>query len=451
MEKIDLEDRARACHCDTCRRAVDNMRADAKENVGSRTLDKSLADEPDAAKKLIADFQEKSAVEVVRNGKNYDYRLSVNGVDRVLFSTEGSAKGLDAAEKQLAKLVQDKQNELTKTFKVDFSKAGDDVCKQWIQKPDCSWEQGPMVKARAPLLVELYGIEAALYRADPSHLNKAGTQGLKFHFLEDNYYKDQPVLAYYIYADKDKRPSVYFEPGANNRKPATEADADRLVRHQLFSIEALTLHEINHHHQANMGWYDAKTEEARGKEIGWLPFQDTKTNERKYMLIGKNGEFYRRGKDHCKDTEVWVACNNKGEPLDANGKPAASFKAAKQFTGTEIAARAQVKPLTYYFPNPKEMFAEGLMLFRLNSSRRANLLAESPQLYEAVKKQDEEESKTYYGVKADGSPKYIRGVEGGLVENNEKNRKAVLELEEKARKQKPTSSLLPSPRVLVYA
>lgn len=421
--------------CSRCNVTAERLRDQPAERL-PRVEERKEATRTPAEENRINDFQTKHAVDVTLKGKEYEYKISVNGADKVLFTTDATQKGLDDAEAKLAKLVQDKQDELNKTFKVTFSKEGDDVIQQWIEKPDCTWERGPMIKARSPQLLELYGIEAAIYRSQPSQLDKTSAEAIKFHFLKDNYYKDQPVLAYYISSDKDGKPSVYFEPGANKDKPATEQDANRFKRHQLFSIEALTIHELAHNHQKKMGWYEPAEKEKLARSIGWIPFVDPKTNEQDWLLKGKDGELYRRGKDHCKDTHVWVKCSKNGEPLDDKDKPVAKFKDAKKYTRDEVTARALVPPITYYFVNPTEMFAEGLMFVRLDQKRREELLRASPVLFEACKNQDQEELNLNYGKNGDGSPKYIRSADGKVVENNAANRKEVDDFEQKVKAKK---------------
>ena len=420
--------------CARCNVTADRLRDTAGERT-ARMGEKEEARTP-AEEKRITTFQDQHAVDVTLKGTTYEYKISVKGKDLVLFTTDASPKGLDEAEQKLAKLVQDKQDELTKTFKVSFSKEGDDVILQWIEKADCTWERGPMVKARPPQLLELHGIEAALYRSQPSQLDTTGQEGVKFHFLKDNYYKDQPVLAYFVRNDKDGKPSIYFEPGANKNKPATEEDANRFKRHHLFSIEALTLHELAHHHQKKMGWYDAADKEKLSKSIGWIPFVDPKTKETDWLFKGKQGELYRRGKDHCKDKHVWVKCNTDGEPLDDKDNPVAKFKDAKQYTSNEVTDKALVPPISYYFVNPVEMFAEGLMMLRLDKTRREELLKKSPVLFEAAKEQDQKEINLNFGTNQDGTARHIRNENGLSVEKNAANRELVEDFEQGIKKKK---------------
>ncbi len=422
------EERKAPCQCEHCQNAIPEKRDGEFRKIGPVPKPANS----DSLSTEIKSFEEKNAVEITRNGNKLDYKISYNGKDLLLTSSDASAKGMESAEKKIAELVAEKQTELEKTFNVAFSKAGDDVVKQWVEKADCTWERGDMVKARSPKLFELYGIQACLYRSQPSDISATGN-GIKFHFLEDNYYKNQPVLAYFVYEDKDNRQSVYFEPGANKSKPATEADAERLGRDHLASIEALTTHELAHNHEDKTGWHIPAQKEKLSKAIGWLPLV-AKDGSTDWLFQGKKGELFRYGRDHCKDSKVWVKCDKDGNPLDKDDKVAASFKEAKQYKRTEIAEAALVKPLTYYFPNPIEMYAEGLMLYRLGNKHREELLRDSPALYKAAKSGDQNEIDQRYGLNTNGEAKYIRGVDGLLKSNDAAAQKSIQEFEDKVSK-----------------
>ena len=57
-----------------------------------------------------------------------------------------------------------------------------------------------------------------------------------------------------------------------------------------------------------------------------------------------------------------------------------------------------VRPATRYFTNPAEVMAEGLMLYRLNEDTRAYLKAVSPELYDLVQTEDQQELDLAYGA-----------------------------------------------------
>ncbi len=379
-------------------------------------------------------FQKKQGVTVETKDGKYVYVLKLQGQDKELLTTDASTKGLEKAEAELARLRREKIAELEKTFKVNFSADGEDILKQWVQKDDCSWERGGMIKARSPNLAELSGIEAALYKAQPSQLTKDGSQGVKFYFLTAHYYKHDVALAYHVQQDKNNRPAVYFEPGANEGKPITEKDADKMGKHHLYSIEAVTHHELMHNAQQNLDWNTPKEKEKWARKLGWLPYEDPNTHETKWIFTGKKDDLYRRDQDHCKDAFKWCACGNHGGLENDKGGNVAKVKDAKQYTLDQVRDLAQVKPSTRYFVNPLEMFAEGGMKYRINEKRREELLTDSPRLYDAVKEHDQQEVNSRYGKDKSGAPNYIRSASGVLVKNTAETRAEVQAFEDKIRK-----------------
>ncbi|HNB22916.1 MAG TPA: hypothetical protein PKZ32_10870 [Candidatus Melainabacteria bacterium] len=383
----------------------------------------------------IQKFENKQGVCVETKDGKYRYLLKIQGEDRELFTTEADSKGLEKAEAELAKLRREKTAELAKTFKVSFSLDGEDVLRQWVQKDDCSWQRGNMIKARSPNLAELSGIEAALYKAQPSQLTQDGSQGVKFYFLTDHYYKHDVALAYHIQQDKNNKQSVYFEPGANEGKPITEKDADRMGDHHLYSIEAVTHHELMHNAQQNLNWNVPSQKEKWARKVGWLPFEDPKTHETKWIFTGKKDELYRRDQDHCKDDFKWCACGKHGELQDDNGKSVSRIKDAKHFSLDQIRDLAEVKPSTRYFVNPLEMFAEGGMKYRINEKRREELYKDSPRLYDAVKEHDQQELDLRYGKDSSGASKYIRSASGIIVLNTADARAEIQKFEDRIRKE----------------
>lgn len=379
-------------------------------------------------------FEKKQGITVETRDGKYVYILKIHGQDKELLTTDANSKGLEKAEAELGKLRREKIAELEKTFKVSFSTDGEDILKQWAQKDDCSWERGNMIKARSPNLAELSGIEAALYKAQPSQLTKDGSQGVKFYFLTEHYYKHDVALAYHIQQDKNSRQAVYFEPGANEGKPITEKDADRMKMHHLYSIEAVTHHELMHNAQQNLNWDTPKEKEKWARKLGWLPYEDPNTHETKWIFTGKKDELYRRDQDHCKDSFKWCACGQHGGLQNEQGAGVAKVKDARQYTLDQVRDLAQVRPATRYFVNPLEMFAEGGMKYRINEKRRQELLAESPRLYDAVKEHDQQELIIRYGKDNSGAPNYIRSSSGVLVKNTAEARAEVQEFEDKIRK-----------------
>lgn len=372
----------------------------------------------------ITAFQQKTGVDVTEKDGKYEYRLSGNSKGDVLFTTEASDKGLDAGGKKLKELVEEKVKSIKNEYRVTFAREGDDVVKQWVRKDDCSYAQGKMIKARDPMLKELVGVEAALERSQPSNVTPDG-KGAKIHFLTEKK-SDDAQAAYHIRDGGSSQ--IYFDPGMTEQKPILETDSEALKRNIQYSIEAITVHEFAHAGQRNMDWSVPVKEEKFARETGWASYEDPKTHEREFLIRGKNGEFYKRGQDHCTEGAVWALADSSGQLLGPDKKVAATFKDAKTFSADEVKQNAVVKPPTDYFANPLEMYAEGIMMFRLGQSQREALLKQSPEMYKSVKSFDQDEVNKIYGV-VNGAAKYIRSPKGLLVHNTESNRKQVADFE----------------------
>jgi hypothetical protein len=285
------------------------------------------------------------------------------GKEIALFTTDASADGLKSAQTQLSALVDKKMSELTSTFGVKFSEADEVVDKQWVKNEKDEWVRGVEVKARLPHLNELYGIEAALYRAQPSHKARAPSKdALKFYFLTDDLTKGERPLATYS-SSRNGGPGICFYMGSTAGRVVIERDAKfdptLSMGHGYASIEALTLHEISHNHQHVMDWWTS-VEKDVAEEFGFVKAGDGWAIKAKDKdKSGAHLLYRRREKDH-----KWYRCDGDGKPID--GQP--------ELTGSEMRKVALNRPMTYYFPTPSETYAEGLMIYRLGGVYRASLL-----------------------------------------------------------------------------
>lgn len=308
------------------------------------------------------------------------------GKEITLFRVDATDDGLVQAEKQISQLVAAKMLHLSATFGVSFSAAGEVVDKQWVKDDKDEWVRGNDVKARLPRLHELYGIEAALYRAQPSYKAKDGSSTLKFYFLTDDLTKGERPLATYV-SNRNGRPAIHFYPGSTAGRLALERDLpfepDRPMGHAYGSIEALTMHEISHNHQHVIGWWTG-VEKTAADQIGfvslgsgWAIKGKAKDKTDQHVLYRKNEK-----------TGMWYRCDSNGDAL--SGEP--------ELTGRQMRQEALHKPMTYYFPSPSETYAEGVMVFRLGGVYRAQLLKENPALYAVAKKLDQQEIDQVYGL-----------------------------------------------------
>ncbi|MCC7531518.1 MAG: hypothetical protein IT342_23650 [Candidatus Melainabacteria bacterium] len=73
---------------------------------------------------------------------------------------------------------------------------------------------------------------------------------------------------------------------------------------------------------------------------------------------------------------------------------------------------ALVKPSTGYFGNPKDEFAEAVMLYKMSEKTQLLLRDKNPKLYSIVQKFDQDELNLTYGLEPDGQPKVYRDRKG---------------------------------------
>jgi hypothetical protein len=294
-----------------------------------------------------------------------------------------------SAEKMDA-LIADKQKELTDKYKVQFSKDNEDADKQWVIKADGTLDRGDMIKSRKPTLNELRGIEAALEKAHPSELSKDGKTAVKFYFLQDTYIKGDTGETIATYRNKDLHgnPAVFVLPHATDGRPITEADRPAEGE---YSIESLLVHELAHNTEYSLNWDEEKTLIAISEKLGWAPYEDAKTHETIWLIKAKDNQFFK----YVPAEDQWIRCNSSGGMVDKNGMPVDDQKKAQLVSTTFVRDNAVVRPVTDYFDNVTEMFAEGMMFYRLGGKRREQLEKESPTLFAFVKEQDEAERKLH--------------------------------------------------------
>ncbi len=402
-------------------------------------------DEPDNDfDKEALEFATANGIAVEHSGNRLVFTLQA-GKEISLFSVDATPKGLDAAKVKLAKLVEDKIKDLETNFGVAFTRDNEVVEKQWVKNDKGEWERGDEVKARTPYLNELYGIEAALYRAQPSHRAKGSATGIKFYFLLDDLTKGERPLATWR-ADRGGRPAIHYYPNSTHKRPVLETDAvfdpTQPLGHSYGSIEALTLHEISHNHQNVIDWWNSVESTVAG-DIGFVNIGKDDDGYAVWAIQSKNKDVNGDWHLYRKDAKsgLYYRCDSKGDKIAGE----------KELTKSQVRKIARVQPMTYYFPSPSETYAESVMIYRLGGQYRASLLKESPELHALAKRLDQTEIDLIYGketydqweqqqdqwgqifwvqVQHERS-RYIRSAEGKLVSNTAANRDAVKRWEAK--------------------
>lgn len=396
-------------------RTLSPVEKDASETSVSGKGAEKTADE------IREDLQKRFGVQMREvNGVTQVY-FRAGGKDNVLFTTDSSDAGLAEAGRKLQGAVEAKMQELTKNYKVEFGKEGEDVEPAIIVRSNCDEDRGDMIHAKQPTLPQLFGLEEGLKRSRPSQLTDTGKQGTKIYFLDAQIlppvYEGDPVMGLHREKDKDGKRAIYVTP-EGGAIPPTKSDAESPDDE---TLDWMFIHEFSHNSQQNY-WQYGVTPDAVAHNLGWavnrslLADNDFSGKRPYWMLEGKDkGEYYAHGSDKCGEDTVWYKVDAQGHPLNAQGKRVLEIKHAQQFSGDEVAARARVKPITDYFAAPHEMAAEGLTAYRGGRESRARLMRESPALYEAIKGLDETEIKKFYGVDASGKSRLVRTPEGYVV------------------------------------
>lgn len=339
---------------------------------------------------------------ITADGQGYQYFLDTGGQRKLLFTTKSESDEWELAEARLNELVQQKEMQLQQEFNVTFGRQNEPTTQEGFGRLSHCIQP---LKCRQPRLDELYGLEAALNHSKPSYFldGQHMHQGIKFLFMKQT--RNGAALAEWGF-DKDKRPGIFVEPLTQSHPYPTEQGAPSQIKGR--TIEAIIAHELSHNSMYRMGWDPYKSQKwPFAKRIGWRTFWNSRLQEYSWVFCSTEGDdvFYRRTQ-----SGYWVRCDLSGRKLQANGLPARGWTNAKIISSDVMRKLAVVTPGTDYFVNPLEMFAEGLMMFRLSAASRNQLCQRSPALYSAVSEFDQLEiDKTY------GEGLYIRNPQGELV------------------------------------
>ncbi|MBI4532676.1 MAG: hypothetical protein HY711_01915 [Candidatus Melainabacteria bacterium] len=382
--------------------------------TGTKEGDGKKVDAPRGLRSQANGVENRRGVRIEQHNGRFAYYFAANGQESVLFTTEATESGLREGDEKLSKLVEDKQNELTSQFKVTFGRSGEDVV--WKANP-AEQGGGHHIKARTPRLDELAGVEAALFRSQPAQLlDNSGLEGIKVNFLTET----SIGSAAYKSAGLDGKSAIFVEPrSVDTPRFPTEQDGAKAGGTARESTEALFVHELSHNTQHKTGWDELEKRKQLVAEIGWIP---STTDSQLYLFRDKEGHLYRPPNNEF-DTPLWTRCNEAGEPINDKGEVVTPDKAIV-LSNDQMMAIAEVPPASGYFPNATEMCAGGLTFFRLDRKWREDLLNRSPRLYKLAKQLDQAEIDATYGT-----GKYIRSLDGLLVEDTYTKRKSIESLE----------------------
>lgn len=354
-------------------------------------------------------------------GKQLTYTVRSGESNIDVLTSDNSREGLSRAEKQIEQLTAAKELQLKADYKLRFSKEQEEVVGQVAIAPDGSVTHGKMIYARAPYLSELYSIEGLMERATPSQLTKDGKEGVKFYFLKDSLYQDDHgAVATYRHSDKEDKPAIYVAPAGIG---ATLVKTGENFAWQGGVDGHMVLHEFSHNSQFRLGIDEEKRLIQFSQRCGFDAFLKPGTDETIWALRSKDGKLYR----HDNDLGGWQQIDKSGNPVKTKDS---SNDKGEVLDDIEMAAKAEVRPPTFYFDNPVEMAAEGMAMLKESASSRKELLVKTPIFYQFMKEKDQEDIDLAYGLDKTGKAKIIRRPDGKLTTNDEVARKLILDFEQ---------------------
>lgn len=379
------------------------------------------------------------------NGQ-FEYAISVGGEKRQLFSVQATEAGLKEADLELRKLTDGEKQSLTKTYGVEFAASGEPVGYQ--RDTSDSQPSTHMVLAREPELLELYGIRSALEKSSPGNIGPDG-RSVKFYALSEKVISQiNPVATFQ--ADKDGRGSVYIWPAASDVKYVTEADlSDKEKQLSYFdenrpmSLQYAFTHELGHNNSMKLGLErrsdinEGATDftpagEKLANEMGWVKRRDTLNSGQDWLLVGRSLDDNGQNATYLPEPGVfetsWLRWRADGGIVDKDGKVVPA-QDGQRLSAEAMVNQAKIKPVSWYFPEPGEMYAESICHYRLSPQSRRDLADSSPELYRLIKGVDQREIDNQFGMNADGSSRMIRLPDGVVVANNDDNRATVAEFE----------------------
>ena len=349
-----------------------------------------------------------------------EFSFRADGREHVLMRTPATLDGMREASEKLKAITTQKIEHISSRYKVSFAKPGEFATVERKQGEECATVKGENVYARQPTLPQLIAVDEALQRSEPSQLVEGKDEGVKIYFLDKRIYPPvyggRQILGMQVPADKDGRPATFITPDGAALPPTEKDIKDAAPGNR--NLKWVLAHELTHNSQQNM-WLNSMIPKTISDALGWdlrnLEKDGKVLLQMDFALKGKNGEYYSHNRNDCKSDSVWYLANKDADPLNAEGQKIEKISEAPHFTNDEVIARAKVKPITYYFGNPREMHSEGLTAFRYDRATRLKLMQESPEMYKTVKEYDQQEIAKFYGTDQFGRGRMVRLPSGALI------------------------------------
>ncbi len=349
-----------------------------------------------------------SGVETTCSGDRLDFRVTVDGQPKALFSTALSGLDPAAVRARLQELTDGKISELEKRYQIHIARDGERTTHRYSVSTIRSSDVPITLEARTPRLNELYVLEAALQQSEPSQLLGMSPRsgGVPVYFIKD---LQRIGIAAEWGLNHKEQPAVFVDPiySASSGQTLTEPSLSGNVSR----LKEILIHEFAHNAAHRLG-YDIFSPEkwALIKPMGWHAVWKSDTSELLWLVQSRESpDYYYRAVPFLKR---WVRCDRSGRPLTEDGSVTRHLRQAYSADSPTVARLALVPPPTGYFYNPMEEFAEALMMYRFSVARRQALRKASPDLFELIRQTDQQEIDRTFG-----KGRFARGLDGRLIES----------------------------------
>lgn len=317
-------------------------------------------------------------------GVGLDLAISANGVKPEFYVIEGAKrKALPinfefAIEPQIRLAIEAKCHQIEREFPIDIASAESEFAN--------NAEPGLIPKfrfrdARIPRLDYLNSLESALIDSRAT-LDRGVKQGkLRILFAEGTGTSITASVRGLHYPKLlDGKPLIglfaeTFEEAQDGPEP---------IQDNMRDMRRTAMHELAHQHQLMIGWRENGSMERFAEDMGWHQ------NGKEWLLRGKSqSEFFKLDKP----SGDWLLCSKDGilttvELSDGSKEPL-------RYSSEVMREKALVRPGSYYFDNPTEMYAEAMANYRLGKTPRMELGRFCPVLYSMVQRQDDMELADY--------------------------------------------------------
>lgn len=208
--------------------------------------------------------------------------------------------------------------------------------------------------------------------------------GIRFVFLDGE--KVPQAAGFYNSGAVYITPRDAFDPSQKQLLP--NEDSETVSNNYLV---ATLMHEISHHsdHKMNPGVFAGQENVLKQLEqnFGYSriidrhdPADPANQTQQKWVILDNKGNMYKKVKDG------WVKCDKDGLEID------------KPITAKQMRAIAAVKPVSNYFTDPHEMFAEALTAYRIGGEWKDRLQKDCPELFKIAQEHDQRERAYHAGA-----------------------------------------------------